>query len=496
MKNKFLKIFGLITVLTIFNQTLTLFRASIMAHQFGTSNQMDAFNFANTLMVCVTNIFGSAIVTVFVPFLTRVKNRDDRKVLNSYINMMGIIVLMLLGAYSIGSFVYLRMMAANPNTFWAIMISLSFILGIGQYIRFFSNFQTSMLQVTGKFSMIKIAAISSTVFSLAGLIYFHNRLSITLAAIIITISYLIEYVVLRISNQEKKYRHQWVLDIKNDRTKELFRLTVPIVLNSTIYQISLMIPNVIARSFGVGVVSMSVYANQILNIMQTLIILNLLSVLYPELVTVFQNKTIEAAKIKLGYYINLTNLIVIPMMFGAIVLGQSLIAILFQRGNFTPTDTNNVWKFLIFGSLSLPLIVYKEFYYRVFYSQSDTKTPVKISITSIVIQMIFLIGGIHVIGIWALMASPLVATIVAAIYARERLIKKIGKLVDDGRQLFFSLVNSSIMAFVITLIQPNLHGNRIIKLLVLIAIGIVVYGVLVWICQRKYFLSEIGGQND
>lgn len=496
MKKNFLKIFGLITVLTIFNQSLTLFRASIMAHQFGTSNQMDAFNFANTLMVCMTNIFGSAIVTVFVPFLTKVKNHDDSKVLNSYINMMGIIVLMLLGAYSISGFVYLRIMSTNPNAFWAMMISLSFILGIGQYIRFFSNFQTSMLQVTGKFVAIKIAAVTSTVVSLIGLIYFHNKLSITLAAVLITISYLVEYVVLRLCNKEERYHYQWILDIKNKRTKELFKLTIPIVLNSTIYQISLMIPNVIARSFGVGVVSISVYANQILNIMQTLIILNLLGVLYPELVKVFQNETIENSKRKLSYYVNLTNLIVIPMTFGAVFVGHLLIAILFQRGNFTSDDTNNVWKFLVFGSASLPLIVYKEFYYRVFYSQSDTKTPVKISIISIIAQMFFLIIGVHVIGIWALMASPFVAAVVASIYARKKLTQKIGGLVDDSKQLFFSLMNSLIMAIVIAVIQPNLHSNRILNLLILIIIGIIIYGILTWIFQREYFLREIEEQKN
>ncbi|GKQ43362.1 putative lipid II flippase MurJ [Companilactobacillus sp. RD055328] len=465
-----------------------------MASSFGTSNQMDAFNFANTLMVCITNIFGSAIATVFIPFLTKAKTKEDKKVMNSYINSMGLIVLILLGIYSLGSIVYLNISGNNQDNFWNIMVELSFVLGIGQYVRFFSNFQTSMLQVSRKFFSIKFAAILSTIFSLMGLIYFHNQLTIHLATILISFSYLIEYFALRVSNRELEYQHQWVIDYKNNQTQQLFRLTVPIVLNSTIYQVSLIIPNIIARSFGVGVVSIIVYSNQILNIMQTLIILNLLSVLYPELVTVFQNKPLSEAKKQLGYYISLTNLIVIPMVAGAITLGPLVISILFQRGDFTAADTQDVWQFLIFGSLALPLIVFKEFYYRVFYSRSDTKTPVKISIISIIVQMLFLIIGVKIIGIWALMASPLVATLVATILARKSLVKEIGQLSDNRYQLVMCTVNSLIMAGVIIMIGPSIHTNRLIKLIILVLIGMFVYGLLTWIFQRKFFLSGKGGK--
>ncbi|KRM21198.1 murein biosynthesis integral membrane protein MurJ [Latilactobacillus graminis] len=489
MKGNLVKIFGIVTVLTLLNQTLTLVRASIMATQFGVSNQMDAFNMANTLMVCLINVLGASVATVFVPFLTQMQdNAEDRLIFNSYISVMSTVVGVILSGYLIVGNLYFKF-SSSQSLFATMMFSISLVLALGQYVRLLTSIETAIFQTENRFGVIKVGAILATVSSLIALELAHHYLTIRLAAAMITLSYWIEWGYLSTRKKAAKFHFKWHFAIHHRGVKELLNLTGPVVLNSFIYQISLLIPTVIIRFFGTGFVSINSYANQILNIMQTLILTNILTMLYPELARTMQNDR-QAGQEKLIFFIILTNTIVIPITFGAIVVGPLLIQILFQRGNFTASATNAVWQFLCFGSLSLPLVVIREFIYRAFYSLQDTKTPVKNSLLTISLQMIYVIAGAKVFGIVAVMSAPLVAagfSVSLGLWQIKRVLPQMDAHKLMIKHSLISFLNGGIMMIVVKKCTGWLTLPPLLRLISLVIIGALLYGGLTLSCQGRYF---------
>lgn len=481
--------FGIVTVLTLFNQTLTLLRASMMATQFGVSNQMDAFNMANTLMVCLINVLGASVATVFVPFLTRMQdNTKDRLVFNSYISVVSTIVGAILISYLIIGNLYFKF-SGGQSLFATTMFDLSLILALGQYVRLLTSIETAILQTENRFGVIKVGAILATVSSLIALGLMQHYLTIKLAAVVIVLSYWIEWGYLSTRQKAAKFHFQWRFAIRHKEVKKLLSLTVPVVLNSLIYQISLLVPTVITRFFGTGFVSINSYANQILNIMQTLILTNILTMLYPELARTMQANRQKGQK-KLIFFIILTNTIVIPIAFGAIIVGPLLIQLLFQRGHFTASATTAVWQFLCFGSLALPLVVIREFIYRAFYSLQDTKTPVKNSLLTISLQMVYVIIGAKSFGIIAVMSAPLFAAGISVILGLWQ-IKRVLPQMDSHKLMvkhsLISFFNGGMMMVIVGKCTVWLPLPPLFRLIGLIIIGVISYGSLTLICQGRFF---------
>lgn len=490
LRNKYYSIFGLIFLVSLSIQVVSLLRTSILASQFGISNEMDSFYLANTMTFSIVNMLGTSIVSILIPYLTKMDDEyESTVVLNGYVTcVLGVVLGIFVLYFGVGSIYFFKIdHSIEGYSFQKMTFNLTILLGIGNFVRMMSSIQNAILQIENKFLTTKLITLLSTIVTL---IYFFiaKKISITDVAMIITVSYIMEYLILIALKKKKKYHYFFVFNFQDPELKILIRRTIPIVMNALIYQLTILIPNFLARLFGEGYISMMVYSNQILSIIQALIFANLLALMYPNLSRSFQ-KNLELGKLKLVNCINISNLIIIPTVVGCILLGPLLIKILFERGNFTEESTYFVWKFLVFSGLSLPFVMIREFIFRAFYSIEDTKTPVKISCILFLIQILLLIMGYHFVGINAVMVSPLVSAVCMSTAAFLSLSKKIGKI-DYSNQLvkqhFFILINSICMSIVVIIVQKNSHINDVLDFIVCMLIGVVSYALGVLILQRKY----------
>ncbi|WP_149024398.1 hypothetical protein [Listeria cornellensis] len=202
-KIRFYQTFSIVIILTMVVQVISLLRTTALANNFGISNDMDAFNFANTAMVCLVNIMGPSVATVLIPFLAKMRDSvGDRNVLNTYITaIMSITYILLLTYFIIGSIYFFAGNSNSGLTFQELTFLLTFILGVAQYTRLISAIQTAYLQMDSKFIIIKVVAMISAILSYIYIIITPN-LSIVEAAICIGLSYVVECVGLIFSNKK------------------------------------------------------------------------------------------------------------------------------------------------------------------------------------------------------------------------------------------------------------------------------------------------------
>jgi len=171
----------------------------------------------------------------------------------------------------------------------------------------------------------------------------------------------------------------------------------------------------------------------------------------------------------------------IPASLGMIILSNPIIRILFERYQFTATDTAKVSHILIFHCTGLLFFGLLMILNRIFYSLKNVRTPLKVALTSIAINFFLdwiLIKFLDVSGV------ALATSIVGAINVIILIIilrKKIGYL--DGKNIIISYLKiiaaSGIMCVIIFYLWKYLYkyfSSGTFMLLLLLAIVIAVGG--------------------
>src|SRR5680860_1294170 len=80
-------------------------------------------------------------------------------------------------------------------------------------------------------------------------------------------------------------------------------------------------------------------------------------------------------------------LFLVPATVGLIVLRGPVITLLFQHGAFETSDTSRTAWALLFYALGLFSYAGRDTLTRVFYAYQDTRTPVKISVVAVVLNI-------------------------------------------------------------------------------------------------------------
>ena len=84
----------------------------------------------------------------------------------------------------------------------------------------------------------------------------------------------------------------------------------------------------------------------------------------------------------------ITTLSAIPSMIGLACLASPILVTLFLRGNFTEVDVIMTSKSLVMFSIGLPAFMLVKVFASALYAQKDYKTPVKIGMIAILVNII------------------------------------------------------------------------------------------------------------
>ncbi|MBC7294549.1 MAG: polysaccharide biosynthesis C-terminal domain-containing protein, partial [Thermoleophilia bacterium] len=159
--------------------------------------------------------------------------------------------------------------------------------------------------------------------------------------------------------------------------------------------------------------------------------------------------------------LRLMGFLLVPITVGMIVLRYPIVGLLFERGKFTQADTaRTAWAFMF---LILGLYVYagRDTFTRVFYSYHDTRTPVKISVATVFINIGLSYLFMQFMGVGGLALGTTVALTLNFVVLMGLLRRKIGTLglTKSLRSLVHVLALSLVMGLAVWLVDLALaHG--------------------------------------
>lgn len=168
--------------------------------------------------------------------------------------------------------------------------------------------------------------------------------------------------------------------------KKVLKLMAPALFGSSVAQINLLINTAIASMLGVGFVSWLYSSDRFVELPLALFGVALGVVILPKLSKDYANTDKESFSALLDWAMRLALLVAIPAMAGLMVLAKPILVTVFY--------SNSAWHNVEMSSMSLmaysfglPAFILVKVLAPGFYSRQNTKTPVKIGIISVAVNI-------------------------------------------------------------------------------------------------------------
>ena len=189
----------------------------------------------------------------------------------------------------------------------------------------------------------------------------------------------------------------------------------------------------------------------------------------------------------------------IPAAVGLIVIALPIVQLIFERGNFMPSDTAATAAALIFYSPGLIGYSAVKIIAPTFYALRDSRTPVLISVGTMIFNITINMILVRVIGYKGLALGTSIAALLNASVLFWLLRNRLGGLEGMliGRTLLKTLIASAIMGLTAAVVSQQLEllfpGTdfvlQLIRILITIASGLISLGVTARILK----IQELNG---
>ena len=184
----------------------------------------------------------------------------------------------------------------------------------------------------------------------------------------------------------------------NAEVKDLLSRVAPGALGAGVVQLNLLIDIAIASTLPTGAVSFLYYADRLNQLPLGVIGIAIGTALLPLLSRQLRNGDYSAAREAMNRAVEIALLFSIPAAVALIVIAEPIIKTLFEYGAFDSRITRETSLALICYSIGLPAYIIIKVLAPSFFAREDTRTPVKIAVLCICINILLSLTLIHVIG--------------------------------------------------------------------------------------------------
>lgn len=492
-----------VMVITVISKILGFIRETSIANYFGASSESDAFYVAFMIPSILFASIAQSIGTTFIPIYTRTEESNRERFTNNLINIIGVITIALtaisiiLAPYLVKLFAYGFSEETHDLT-----VELTRILLLIMVFLAFNFIAMARLQSHSKFFMQASIGLPFNIIVITYLIIFGSTYGIVGLSWVVLLATISQSIYLLPSLFKTGWRYSITFDWHNEEIKKVLKLSGPVILGTTVAQVNIVIDRMLASGLAEGSISALNYANKVNMLSYGIIVAAILTVLYPKLSKYAKSNEIEELKRLTLLGIKTLMIILLPIIFGGIVLAKPIIEILFERGAFDANDTAMTSIAFAFYSIGLLGLGIRELLNRTFYSLQDTKTPMRNGILALTINIILNLILVRYLEHGGLALATSISLTITAILLFRGLTKKIGKIADKDLYLTFikSIISSSIMAIIVykiyymNLLEVESSLYQLMWLLISISIGIIIYFVLSLLLKQSLlimFLKDI-----
>lgn len=499
---------GIVTIGVMFSRILGFGREVVIANRFGASATKDAFDIGSYLPITFSNLLVAGVFSaVFIPLFTKYiynNNKDQlQEIISILINQFTLLMIGLLLLFYVFAPALIKIQAPFFDTYrfetavmiFRISLASIFFLGI-------AAMATGVLNSMKMFGVPTLGGILFNALTMTIIFFFAPSMGIKSAAVALVIGSAGQMIIQYLWIIKHRLGYKFTLKLYHPSISEVYVLILPVVLGSGINYLAPFIERFFGSSLPEGMISSLSYSFKVSQFPIGIFALAVSSVVFPLLSENVICGDRQALAKNLRWAIQFVLFIIVPATFGLLALSHPIVRLLFERGEFTPQATlmtSNALRIYAFAlipwSITAVLV-------RTFYSNRDTKTPVYVALITIAVLFVVDIFLVRAFAYEGLAAGSVIAAYVNAVILwviirnRYQCIR-----LAAMAKTFFSTMIASLFMYVLLLyscsyleniLNLSLMKNQLIQVGLLMILGLLAYGSIVWILDRKELREVMG----
>ncbi len=367
----------------IISNLIGLARQIVIAHAFGTGSDIEAFNAANRVAEVLFNLTaGGALASAFVPTFTGLLAKDDKRgawrLASSIVNLLlGILIVTAIVAAVFAPLIVQRLLAPgfDPQKqlltikLLRVLLPSVVIFGISGLImgilnshqKFLIPALTPAMYASGMILGVLVLSPGMGIFGLAWGAVIGAGLHLLLQA----------PTLLKLDGV-----YSFTLGLENKLVRQVGRLMLPRLFGAAIVQLNFWVNTLLASFQPAGSLNGIVYAFQLMLMPQAAIAQSIAIAAMPTFSAQVALGKLDEMQASLAASLRGVLLLSMPAAVGLMLIRKPIVALLYQRGEFTAHSTELVAWALLWYAAGLVGHSVVEILARAFYALHDTRTPV------------------------------------------------------------------------------------------------------------------------
>ena len=380
------------------SRLLGFVRLRAASEVFGRTWHTDAFNAAFVIpdlmyYLLVGGALSSAFIPVFTSYLAKGEEAEGWNLASSFLNLtfLGLVAFSLLGmAFSpqLAPLVAYNFTGEQRE----LLIYLMRIMFPAVFLTALSGLAVGVLNSYQRFILPVMGPILYNIGIILGAYLLGPRMGIVGMAVGTVAGAAANFSLQLVQLRRWRSNYRLTINWHHPGMRRIFALMGPAVISLSIAQINLIISQNLASGLAKGTITALGLANRLMQFPLGVFAMGISQVIFPTMTRQAAVEDWPTLRHTFSRGLRSIFYITIPSAIGLLALGDPIVRLLFQAGEFGPDDTAATAYALLFYAPGLVALSGTQLLTRIYYSLQDTRTPVKVGIQAVIINTILSLG--------------------------------------------------------------------------------------------------------
>ncbi|MGH9146820.1 MAG: murein biosynthesis integral membrane protein MurJ [Vicinamibacterales bacterium] len=465
---------GIIGLATMASRVLGLVREQVLAYYFGAGNAMDAFVIAFRIPNLLRDLFAEgAMSAAFVPTFTRQLTLSGKpRAWQLGNNVITALIAITIPLTILGIVFAEPLVRLYAEDFSLVPGKLELTVQLTRIMLPFLTLIALAAALMGMLNALRrffVPALSPAMFNVGTILCAVSLVGVmprigldpVVAIAIGTIvgglgQILLQWPVL----VHEGFRYRPSFDWSDPELRRVAALMGPSIVGLAAVQVNLFVNSILATGEGTGAVSWLSYAFRLMYLPIGLFGVSIATAAIPGISTLAAREETTAMRGAISRGLRMMLMLNVPATLGLVALARPVVGLIFERGEFSTADTNATAIALMFYAPGLIGYSFVKLASPAFYALHDSRTPVLVSILTMVLNILLNLTLVRLMGYPGLALGTALAALFNASVLLWRLRGRLDGL--EGTRLSISLgkimVAATVMALSAWAIERGMHS--------------------------------------
>ncbi|MBR7185746.1 MAG: murein biosynthesis integral membrane protein MurJ [Clostridia bacterium] len=499
-------VFMVIAVLA--SKLLGMLRDVLVAGAYGTTGAAVAYETASRLPILLFDlVIGGVVAASFIPVFNEILVKEGKDAAfayaNRYINLLFVLTagISLVGVLFSSPLVSLLApdLTAETHTLAVLLNRIMFPMMLFMALAYAL---VGLLQSLGEFNLPALMSLASNGIMVLYLLVFNGRFGIVGLAVAMLVGWAVQACMQMPRAYQLGYRWRPTPLTLTPAIRRSLGMALPILVSTWMQPVCNLINTRFASGIAEGRAITAIgYANRLYIIIVGVFSFVATNLLFPYLSRATASGENEEAERLTGLSLKLLGMLILPIAFGAAVLAEPIIGIIFERGAFTAADTTLTADALRCFAIGMPFMAFNEVYTKLLFSRQQPKPAMVTAAAAMTVNFVLVWLLSPRFGVGGIAAASALAMAVNALL-NHLWIRHSGTRLLSGRDwadLARMLAAAAGMGVLVRLLWTALPVDRLPAVLLAVAAGIVCYAVLLLLLGEsslRTMLARIFGRKS